>query len=86
MFNVDNSNIEIQAIQKAIKENKSLRMHKRFMVILRHLEGYLNYGIAEIELLCANTVGTYFNKYNEYGLDGPILRHSTGATRLLSDE
>lgn len=86
MFNVDNSNIEIQAIQKAIKENKSLRLHKRFKVILRHLEGYLNYEIAEMELLCANTVGTYINKYNEYGLDGLILRHSTGVPRLLSDE
>ena len=35
------TNIEIQAIKKAIRENKSLRMHKRYMVILHHLKGYL---------------------------------------------
>jgi len=82
----DDTNIEIQAVKKAIKENKSLRMHKRYMVILYHLKGYLNYEIANMELLCANTVGTYINNYNKYGLDGLIMSHSTGAPRFLSSE
>ena len=86
MFNKDNSNVEIQAIKTAIKENKSLRMHKRYMVILHHLKGHLNTEIAEMELLCALTVGTYIKNYNKNGLDGLTLGHSTGAPRLLSDE
>ena len=86
IFNKDSSNTEIQAVKKAMKENKSLRMHKRYMVILHHLKGYLNVEIAEMELLCGNTVGTYVNNYKKCGLDGLILHHSTGAPRLLSDE
>ena len=86
IFNKDDSNVEIQAVKKAIRENKSLRMHKRYMVILHHLKGHLNTEIAEMELLCTITVGRYINNYKKYGLDGLILHHSTGAPRLLSDE
>ena len=86
MINRDTLNVEIQAVKKAIRENKSLRMHKRYMVILHHLKGHLNTEIAEMELLCTITVKKYINNYNKYGLDGLILHHSTGAPRLLSDE
>ena len=86
MFNSDNLNVEIQAVKAAIKGNKSLRMHKRYMVILHHLKGYLNTEIAEMELLCTITVGRYINNYKKYGIDGLILHHSTGAPRLLRDE
>ena len=86
MVNKDSFNVEIQAIKTAIKENKSLRMHKRYMVILHHLKGHLNTEIAEMELLRTITVGKYINNYKKYGLDGLILHHSTGAPRLLSDE
>jgi transposase len=82
----DDSNIEIQAIKEAMRKNKSLRMHKRYMVILRHLQGYLNKQIADIELLSEQTVGTYVKNYKKYGLDGLIMRHSTGAPRLLNNE
>lgn len=81
---MDDKNIKIQTVKKAKKANKSLRMHKRYMVILYHLEVYLNYEIAKMELLCAHTVGTYINNYNKYRLDGLKLGHSTGAPRLLS--
>ena len=86
MVSSDNLNIEIQAVKTAIKENKNLRMHKRYMVILHHLKGHLNTEIAEMELLCTITVGRYINNYEEHGLDGLIMHHSTGAPRLLSDE
>jgi len=82
----DDLNVEIQSVKRAMRKNKSLRMHKRYMVILRHLQGYLNNEIAEMELLCANTVGTYINSYRKYGLDGLTMGHSTGAPRLLNDE
>ena len=86
MVSSDNLNIEIQAVKTAIKENKNLRMHKRYMVILHHLKGHLNTEIAEMELLCTITVGRYINNYEEHGLDGLIMHHSTGAPRLLSEE
>lgn len=86
MIYMEEKNIKIEALKKAIKENKNLRMHKRYMVILYHLEGYLNYEIAQMELLCSHTIGTYINNYNKYGLDGLKLSHSTGAPRLLYTE
>lgn len=86
MLDKDDLNVEIQAVKKAMRKNKSLRMHKRYMVILRHLQGHLNNKIAEMEFLCANTVGTYINNYKKYGLDGLTMRHSTGAPRLLSSK
>jgi transposase len=86
IINKDNSNIEIQAVKKAIKENKSLRMHKRYMVILHHLKGYLIKQIAEMEFLCEKTVAKYINNYKKHGLDGLTLGHSTGVPRLLRDE
>lgn len=82
----EDTNIKIQEVKRAIKENKNLRLHKRYMVILYHLEGYLNYEISNLMLLCANTVGIYINNYNENGLDGLVMEHSTGAPRLLSSE
>lgn len=65
-----------------MRKNKS----KRYMVILGHLQGYLNYEIAEMELLCANTVEAYINNYKELGIEGLTLHHSTGASILLNDE
>ena len=73
IFNKDDSNVEIQAVKKAIRENKSLRMHKIYIVIIHHLKGYLNCEIAEMELLWGNTVGTYVNNYKKYGLDGLVI-------------
>ena len=86
MIAKDDLNIEIQSVKRAMRKNKSLRMHKRYMVVLRHLQGYLNNEIAEMELLCANTVGAYINNYKKYGLDGLAMGHSTGAPRLLNDK
>lgn len=86
MFNEDDTNIEIQAVKKAMRKNKNLRMHKRYMVILRHLKGYKNNEIAEMEFLCGHTVGKYINAYKENGLDGLTMGHSTGAPRLLDSE
>ncbi|EOR25401.1 transposase (21) [Clostridium sartagoforme AAU1] len=86
MFNEDDTNSEIQAVKKAMRKNKNLRMHKRYMVILRHLKGYKNNEIAEMEFLCGHTVGKYISNYEKYGLDGLTLGHSTGAPRLLNSE
>ena len=86
MITKDDLNVEIQSVKRAMRKNKSLRMHKRYMVILRHLQGYLNYEIAEMEFLCANTVGTYINNYKKLGIDGLTMEHSTGAPRLLNDK
>lgn len=65
MLTNDDMNIEIQAVKRAMRKNKSLRMYKKYMVILRHLQGCLNNEIAEMEHLCANAVGTYINNYKK---------------------
>ena len=86
MFRNDDSDIEIQAVKRAMRKNKNLRLHKRYMVILHYLKGYPNCEIAKMEFLCGHTVGKYINKYKKYGLDGLTLGHSTGAPRLLNTE
>lgn len=75
IFDKNDTYIKIQAVKKAIKENRSLRMYNRYMIILHHLEGYLNCEIAKMELLCVHTVESYINNYNKYDLDGLVMAH-----------
>lgn len=66
MLDKSDLNVEIQVVKRVTRKNKSLRRHRRYMVIFRHLQCHLNNQIAEMELLCANTVGTYINNYNKF--------------------
>lgn len=85
MFKSDND-IEMQALKKAMKENKNLRMHTRYLVIYNHLLGYMNVEIADMLNLCPHTVGTYIRKYRSGGLESLVMGKSTGAPRHLTME
>lgn len=85
-FEIDNNNPEIQAVKEAMKKTKDKRMYQRYLVVLYHLNGYLNKDIAKMVDLCQHTVGKYLNKYKENGINGLDLRHSPGAPRRLTRE
>jgi transposase len=86
LLETDNQNPEIQAIKKAMKNTKDKRLYQRYRVIYLHLKGNTNRDIAKLEGFCEHTVGTYVTRYNENGIVGLNIRHSTGAPRLLTPE
>lgn len=67
-------------------EAKNLRMYKRYLVILRHLEGTSNVDIAKMVSLDQHTVGDYIKNYKIKGLLGLVMKQSTGTPRKLSKE
>lgn len=68
-----------------MKEVKSVRMYKRYLVILKHLEGNTNVGIAKMVSL-AHIVGDYIRNYKANGLTGLEMQYSIGDPRKLNKE
>lgn len=77
---------KIGKIKIAIKEIKNARMYKRYLVILKHLEGNSNVDISKMLFLGPHTVGDYIRNYKASGLVGLEMKHSTGAPRKLNKE
>ena len=73
-------------IKAAMKETKNIRMYKRYLVILKHLEGNSNIAIAKMVLLEQHAVGEYIRNYKANGLAGLEMKHGTGAPRKLNKE
>jgi transposase len=90
MDNNSNENLtldeKITDIKVAMKETKNIRMYKRYLVILKYLEGNSNVDIAKMVLLEKHAVGDYIRKYKANGLTGLEMKHGTGAPRKLSKE
>lgn len=75
---------DFDEIKKALKENKDLRLHIRYMAILNFLQGYNFKEIASMLNISAQTVSTYVRKYRKLGIDGlKIICKSKGAPRYL---
>ncbi|WP_238475849.1 IS630 family transposase [Clostridium manihotivorum] len=79
-------NEKINELKSIMKETKNVRMYKRYLVILRHLEGASNVDIAKMVSLDQHTVGDYIKNYKAKGLLGLVMKHSTGAPRKLSKD
>ena len=86
IFWKDNTDIHVQEIKAAMKQNKDKRMHIRYLVIINHLHGLQNTDIALNTGLCAHTVGTYIRKYKNGGLNNLVPGLHPGAPRRLSKE
>ena len=71
-------------LEKAMKESKSLRMYKRYSVVIKHFQGFTNRKIAEIECLDAHTVSVYIKNYKSNGLNGLVMSISPGCPRTLN--
>jgi transposase len=77
---------KITDIKVAMKETKNIRMYKRYLVVLKHLEGNSNVAIAKMVSLEQHAVGDYIRNYKANGLTGLEMKHNTGAPRKLSKE
>lgn len=86
IFGNDNTDIQIQEIKAAIKNNKDKNMHVKYLAVLNHLQGLQNVEIALNLGLCAHTIGTYIKKYKQGGLDHLKPLPKSGAPRLLTKQ
>ncbi|MGL6107081.1 IS630 family transposase [Romboutsia sp.] len=80
-------NDKIKEVKVALKNEKNLRMYKRYSVLLKHLQGINNKEIGKMELLEPHTVGLYIKKYAAGGLDALKMNYNNcGQKRKLSPE
>lgn len=86
VLEIDNQNPQMQELKRAIKNNRDKSMHVRYMLIYHHLKGQANVNIAKMFGVCAHTVGTYINKYKNYGLSSLIPAPKSGAPKLMTEE
>lgn len=77
---------EIEILKKLAKDTKSVRMYKRYSVILKYFDGLTNRKIAEMENIDEHTVGIYIKNYKFKGVDGLNIARSSGAKRKLNIE
>ena len=61
-------------------------MHKRYSVILRHFEGFINKRIAAMEGLEVHAVGNYIKNYNKSSLLGVEIKFSQQAKKLNKEQ
>lgn len=80
-------NDKIEELKLALKNEKNIRMYKRYSVLLKHLQGINNKDISEMEILDPHTVGLYIKKYTTGGLDALKMNYNNcGKKRKLSLE
>lgn len=78
---------KIEEIKDVLKNEKNIRMYKRYSVLLKHLQGISNKEIAKMEMLDVHTVGLYIKKYVTGGLDSLKMNYDKcGKRRKLSFE
>lgn len=63
---------EVNELIRLAKATKSVRMYKRYAVVLKHFQGLTNREIAKMENLEEHTVGNYIKNYNAKGGRGLI--------------
>ena len=64
-----------------MKHTKSVRLDKRYSVLLKHFDGFNNRKIAEMENIDEHTVAAYIKNYKSKGLDGLNIAHGGGASK-----
>ncbi|WP_431520786.1 IS630 family transposase [Clostridium beijerinckii] len=77
---------EIKEIKDASKRTKSVRLYKRYSVLLKHFDGFNNRKIAEMENIDEHTVATYIKNYKANGLDGLNIAHGGGASKKINEK
>jgi transposase len=82
----DMNNPAIQKIKAAMKDNKDLRMHERYQIIIMVLRNEPYKRISETTGRSHGTICNYVKAYNEGGLEGLQMGHSSGRPRLLTPE
>ncbi len=84
---LENKQTELQAVEERIKQTKDRRMFERYQTIRLYLNGQPVSQIAFILGRTSKTVKAYIDAYKECGLNGLLMKHSTGKpTRLTQDQ
>lgn len=77
----------LQEVEKRIKQTKERRMYERYQTIRFYLIGQPVNQIAFLLGRTSKTIRTYINVYKAYGLNGLIMKQSTGRpSRLTKDQ
>lgn len=56
---IDGHENDVNELKSALKNTKSVRLYKRYSVLLKHFEGFTNRKIAEMENIDEHTVAAY---------------------------
>jgi transposase len=84
---LENKDKELQAVEERIKQTKDRRMFERYQTIRLHLIGQSVSQTAFILGRTSKTIKAYIDAYQEHGLNGLIMKRSTGKpTRLTQDQ
>jgi transposase len=84
---LENKETELRAVEERIKQTKDRRMFERYQTIRLYLIGQSVSQIAFILGRTSKTIKAYIDTYKEHGLNGLIMKHSTGKpTRLTKDQ
>jgi putative transposase len=76
----------IQELKAVIKDNKDLRMHERYQIIIMVLRGELYRTISEVAGRSHGTICNYVKAYRQNGIEGLKMGHSPGRPRQLTPE
>lgn len=82
----DQKNPEIQALKATMKDNRDLRMHERYQIIVMVLRGEPYKTISELTGRSHRTICNYVKAYKQGGIEALQMRQSTGRPRLLTSE
>jgi putative transposase len=77
---------KIQVLKKLSRKTRDSRMRTRYDAVRLLLEGRSYYEIAKILNITHYTVRNYEKSYNEFGVDGLIIKPKTGRAKKLTDE
>lgn len=73
---------EINEIKNVLKHTKSVRLYKRYSVLLKHFDGFNNRKIAKMENINEHTVAAYIKNYKSKGLN---IFHGGGASKKINE-
>ncbi|NOW06625.1 transposase [Clostridium beijerinckii] len=76
---------EVSEIKDALKHTKSIRLYKRYSVLLKHFDGFTNRKIAEVENIDEHTVATYVKNYKANGLERLNIAQGGGAIKKINE-
>jgi transposase len=83
---MENKETELQAVEQRIKQTKDRRMFERYQTIRLYLIGQSVNQIAFILGRTSKTIKAYIDAYKEHGLNGLIMKQSTGKPTRLTKE
>ncbi len=75
-FSSKEKQVAIIELQKAMKENKDLRMHERYQVILLIFQGKTKHEISSITGRSEATIHNYSRAYREASLEDLVRKNS----------